>query len=111
MRFPRFSERITGVFLSFFDFIKNFWYNFITKEQEKPVEKKELPLNFQMNNRSGKDVISIEKYNLSIDLDYNYKFQCEDNCYKVFDGDANIWESSANDFVDETANKIISLCS
>ena len=34
-----------------------------------------------------------------------------DNCYKVFDGDSNIWESSANDFVDETANKIISLCS
>lgn len=25
-----------------------------------------------------------KKYNLSIDLDYNYKFQCEDNCYKVF---------------------------
>lgn len=25
LRFPRFSERITGVFSAFFDFIKNFW--------------------------------------------------------------------------------------
>ena len=34
-----------------------------------------------------------------------------DNCYKVFDDDSNIWESSADDFIDETANKIITLCS
>ena len=33
---------------------------------DKPVEKKELPLSFKYNERSGKDVISISKYDLTI---------------------------------------------
>ena len=33
---------------------------------EKPVEKKELPINFEFNERSGQDVISIDNYDLSI---------------------------------------------
>lgn len=33
---------------------------------EKPEEKKELPIDFKINNRSGKDVIVIENFNLSI---------------------------------------------
>jgi len=34
---------------------------------EKPVVKKDIPLNFDINNRSGKDVIIINNYDLSID--------------------------------------------
>lgn len=33
---------------------------------EKPVVKKEIPINFDINDRSGKDVIVINKYNLTI---------------------------------------------
>ena len=33
---------------------------------EKPVEKKELPINFEFNERSGKDVIVINNYDLMI---------------------------------------------
>ena len=33
---------------------------------EKPVIKKELPVNFNFDSRSGKDVLTIKDYNLSI---------------------------------------------
>ena len=33
---------------------------------EKPIEKKDIPLNFDINNRSGKDVIKINNYDLKI---------------------------------------------
>ena len=35
--------------------------------KDKPIIKKELPINFDFNNRSGKDALVIENYDLSID--------------------------------------------
>ena len=34
---------------------------------ERPIEKKEIPLNFEFNSRSGKEVIIINNYNLTIE--------------------------------------------
>ena len=36
------------------------------EKKEKPVIKKELPINFDIEKRTGKDVLTIENYNLSI---------------------------------------------
>lgn len=39
----------------------------------------------------------------------NIKVYFANNCYRIFGGDFCEWESSSGDFIDETANKIISL--